>query len=195
MHRQRLAKGAGFAHRHAAALAQGAVDGFDTIGLVFAFPAGPVLPTGQHLGVGFPPVGKYEQGRRRGNDCPCWRSGAAPRLPSVQPTLRRRARSTTGHRQALRFLWPTKLRRSSSSRISHSRCCSFFGRSRCGEAAAAFFSRLAIVIRATPATRAMLRCALRSTSRASTWAYCAALRAAAGTNRSWCRHVVHSYLG
>jgi 5-formyltetrahydrofolate cyclo-ligase len=36
MHGQRLAEGAGFAHQYAAALAQGAVDGFDNIGLAFA---------------------------------------------------------------------------------------------------------------------------------------------------------------
>ena len=58
MHDQRLAEGAGFAHQHAAALAQRAVDGFDNIGLAFALQAGPVLPTGQHPGVGFPLVGK-----------------------------------------------------------------------------------------------------------------------------------------
>ena len=44
--------------------------------------------------------------------------------------MRRRAGSTTSHSQTLRFLWPTKLHSSSSSRTSHSRRCSFFDRSR-----------------------------------------------------------------
>ena len=58
MHGQRLAKRTRLAHQHAAALAQGAVDGLDDAGLPRAFGAGPVLPPRQHLGVGFPLVGE-----------------------------------------------------------------------------------------------------------------------------------------
>ena len=41
-----------------------------------------------------------------------------------------------------------------------------------------------MVIRATPVARTMLRWELRSVSKASTWAYCAAFATAAGTNRA-----------
>ena len=58
MHGQGFAEGAGLAHEHAAALAQGAIDGFDDVGLALALGTGPVLPARQHLGVGFPLVGK-----------------------------------------------------------------------------------------------------------------------------------------
>ena len=58
MHFQGFTEGTGFAHEDAAALAQGAVDSFDDVGLSFALGTGPVLPAGQHLGVGFPAVGK-----------------------------------------------------------------------------------------------------------------------------------------
>ena len=58
MHGQGFAEGAGLAHEHAAALAQGAVDGFDDVGLALALGTGPVLPARQHLGVGLPLVGK-----------------------------------------------------------------------------------------------------------------------------------------
>ena len=58
MHFQRSAERTEFTDQYAAALAQGAIDGFDDVGLAFALWAGPVLPTRQHLGVGFPLVGK-----------------------------------------------------------------------------------------------------------------------------------------
>ena len=54
-----------------------------------------------------------------------------------------------------------------------------------GEGGVAFFMRLAIVMRATPVSRAMLRCELRPLKRVSTCAHWAALRTAAGTNRPW----------
>ena len=76
---------------------------------------------------------------------------------------------------------------SSNSSASQRLRWAFFGRSRSriGEGAAAFFTRFAILIRATPVSQAMLRYELRFTSRASTYAYCAALRTAAGTNKPW----------
>ncbi len=52
-----------------------------------------------------------------------------------------------------------------------------------------------MVIRATPVARTMLRWELRSVSKASTCAYCAALATAAGTNRAWYPHALHWYLG
>jgi len=52
-----------------------------------------------------------------------------------------------------------------------------------------------MVIRAMPVARTMLRRELRSVSKASTWAYCAALATAAGTNRAWYPHALHGYLG
>ena len=58
MHDQRLAEGAGLAHKHAATLAQRAMNGLYDAGLARALGAGPVLPAGQNLGVGFPPVGE-----------------------------------------------------------------------------------------------------------------------------------------
>jgi len=58
VHGQRLAEGAGLAHEHAAALAQGAINGLDDAGLARALGAGSVLPAGQDLGVGFPLVGE-----------------------------------------------------------------------------------------------------------------------------------------
>ena len=55
VHTQGLAKGAGFAHQHAAPLAQGAVEGFDHVGLAeFGAPVG---ASRQHGGVGRPLVG------------------------------------------------------------------------------------------------------------------------------------------
>ena len=58
MHGQRLAERTGLAHEHAAALAQGTIDGLDDAGLSLAFGAGPVLPARQDLRVGLPLVGK-----------------------------------------------------------------------------------------------------------------------------------------
>ena len=58
MHGQRFTERTGLAHEHAAALAQGAVECFDNVGLALALGTGPVLPAGQHFGVGFPLVGK-----------------------------------------------------------------------------------------------------------------------------------------
>ena len=52
VHRQVFAEGAGFAHEHAAALAQHAINRFDDAGLPFAFGAGPVLPARQDLCIG-----------------------------------------------------------------------------------------------------------------------------------------------
>ena len=52
MHRQRFAEGAGLAHKHAAALAQGTVECFDDARAAVAFWAAAVLPTGQHVHVG-----------------------------------------------------------------------------------------------------------------------------------------------
>ena len=49
-----------------------------------------------------------------------------------------------------------------------------------GLAAALFFTRFAIVLRATPVARAMLRNELRSSSSWSTCAYCRAFSTAAG---------------
>ena len=57
-HGQGLAERAGFAHQHAAAVAEGTVDGLDDAGLALAFGTGPVLPAGQDGGVGFPLVGE-----------------------------------------------------------------------------------------------------------------------------------------
>ena len=78
--------------------------------------------------------------------------------------MRRLARSTASQGQTLRRRWPTKVHISSSSSASHSFSCSFLGRKRGsgGEAAGAFFIRLAIVSRETPVTRAIraLRIAL-----------------------------------
>ena len=56
MHDQRLAEGAGFAHEHAAALAQRTIDGFDDAGAAAAFGTAPVLPTRQHPHVALPQV-------------------------------------------------------------------------------------------------------------------------------------------
>ena len=58
MHGQRFTERTGLAHEHAATLAQRAIDGLDDIGLALALGTGPVLPAGQHFGVGFPLVGK-----------------------------------------------------------------------------------------------------------------------------------------
>ena len=58
MHGQGLAKGAGLAHQHAAALAKRTIDGLDNAGLALAFGAGPVLPARQDLCVGLPLVGE-----------------------------------------------------------------------------------------------------------------------------------------
>jgi len=58
MHGQVFAEGAELAHEHAAALAQGAVDGFDDVGLALAPSTGPVLSARQRLGDSFPLVGK-----------------------------------------------------------------------------------------------------------------------------------------
>ena len=49
---------AGLAHQHAAGLAYGIINSLDGTGPLLAFGTGPVLPAGQHLGVGFPLVGK-----------------------------------------------------------------------------------------------------------------------------------------
>ena len=84
MHDQGLAERAGFAHQHAAAVAEETVDGLDDAGLALAFGTGPVLPAGQDGGVGFPLVGEVPAG-----------TAVTPRLPSVQATMRRLARSTT----------------------------------------------------------------------------------------------------
>ena len=51
VHHQAFAEGAGFAHQHAASLAQRAIDRFDDAGLPFAFGARPVLPARQDLGI------------------------------------------------------------------------------------------------------------------------------------------------
>ena len=61
MHDQRFAKGAGLADQYAAALAQRTINGLDDTGLAFAFGAGPVLPAGQHLCIGFPLIGKIPE--------------------------------------------------------------------------------------------------------------------------------------
>ena len=58
MHGQRFTEGTGFSHEYAAALSQRAVDGLDDVGLALALGTGPVLPAGQHLGVGLPFVGE-----------------------------------------------------------------------------------------------------------------------------------------
>ena len=58
-----------------------------------------------------------------------------------------------------------------------------------------FFISLTMIIRATPVAHTMLRWELRSVSKASTWAYCAALATAAGTNRAWHPHAMHWYFG
>jgi hypothetical protein len=58
VHGQRFAERTGLAYQHAATLAQGAVGGLDDVGLPFALGTGPVLPAGQHFGVGFPLVGE-----------------------------------------------------------------------------------------------------------------------------------------
>ena len=58
VHGPQLAERAGLAHEHAAALAEGTINGLDDAGLPRAFGAGPVLPARQDLGVGFPLVGE-----------------------------------------------------------------------------------------------------------------------------------------
>ena len=70
-------------------------------------------------------------------------------------------------------------------------CRMFFNAPFSGTGAAAeakpvplFFSNLAIVMRATPVVRTMLRCGLRTMSKAPTWAYCVALAVAVGTNHT-----------
>ena len=122
VHGQRLAERAGLAYQHAAAPAQGAINRLDDAGRHLASGAGPVLPAGQYLGGGLPLVSKEPSNgvgnapavlTRVGN------KGASNRRPSVQPTMRRRARSMTSHNHTLRFLWPTKLRNSSHSSASH----------------------------------------------------------------------------
>ena len=52
VHRQGFTERAGFAHQHAAALAQGAVQGFDDVGLAFALGTGAVRAGGYCLGIG-----------------------------------------------------------------------------------------------------------------------------------------------
>lgn len=56
VHAQTFAEGAGFTDQYAAALAQGAVNGLDNIGLAAAFGMRPVLVGGQDLGVSLPLV-------------------------------------------------------------------------------------------------------------------------------------------
>lgn len=169
VHGQGLAKRAGFSDQHPAALAQGAVDGLHNAGTSTAFGTAPVLPAGQHPHVGVPqarevPAAGPPVGRRQGLPQAPGRRGApvaqhlghnAPTFPlnrQPQPNL---ALFTPHERPQL---------------IEFERCPAplfpFLGRS-CGsggEADAAFFTNLAIVIRATPVAQMMLRWELRSTN-------------------------------
>ena len=189
VHDPGFAERAGLAHEHAAALAQGTITGLDEAGLALALGAGPVLQARQHLGVGLPLVGKEPamptvmprqrlpkaaQGRfapaaqRPAHDAP-----PGPFDDQSKPHLALFVPHEAPQRIAFQHSPPLAL--------GVGRAAGRGGR--VGEGAAAFFIRLAIVTRATPVSRAMLRGELRSLNSAATWAYCAALRPAAGTNR------------
>ena len=189
VHDPGFAERAGLAHEHAAALAQGTITGLDEAGLALAFGAVPVLQARQHLGVGLSLVGKEPamptvmprqrlpkaaQGRfapaaqRPAHDAP-----PGPFDDQSKPHLALFVPHEAPQRIAFQHSPPLAL--------GVGRAAGRGGR--VGEGAAAFFIRLAIVTRATPVSRAMLRGELRSLNSAATWAYCAALRPAAGTNR------------
>ena len=70
------------------------------------------------------------------------RNGAPDRRPSVRPTMRCRARSTTGQSHTLRALRPTKAPVSSGAKTSHALRCALAGRNggRTGGGAAAFLA-------------------------------------------------------
>ena len=84
--------------------------------------------------------------------------------------LQREARSTTSHHHTLRLRPATKVHISSSSRASGLRRWGFSGRrrGRWGKASTAFFINLAMIIRATPVARTVLRWELRLMSRTLT---------------------------
>ena len=63
MHGQGFAEGAGLTHEHAAALAQGAVDGFDDVGLALAPGKGQCCQRGSTLASAFHWSVKYQQWR------------------------------------------------------------------------------------------------------------------------------------
>ena len=111
--------------------------------------------------------------------------------------MRLEARSTANHSQTLRWRRPTKGHSSATSRATGFRRWAFFVRRRGnrGKTSAAYFITLAMVIRVTPVARTMLRWELRSVSKVTTWAYCAALVTVAGTNHSLYPHTLHWYFG
>ena len=175
VHFQRFAERTGLAHEDPAAVAQGAVDGFDDARAAAAFGAAAVLPAGQHAHVGFPLVGEIPAV-----------AAVTPGQSLPQPPGRGRVASARnpGHdapagpldRQPQPDLVPFAAHKGPQL-IEFERLPPLFfapASAAIGAAVAKptrlFFTRLATVMRATPVTRTILRCELRSSKSLSTCA-------------------------